>query len=159
MVLAGAAEGTPLEAHVRPGKDALKGEHRSRIEASRQARITETMDLEAALRGQDPNSPFWDYAVGWLTRQIACCCFVEVHPANTRQVDQILRKKKAVEMVLQRQAPRVLELAETTRLRMALPVWRWLATEASVGIHANTPQARRLREAGLSMPVRKLVLP
>ncbi len=150
MVLAEAAEGTPLEAHVRPGKAALKGEHRSRIEASRQARITDTMDLEAALRGLDPNSPRWDYAVGWLKGQTPCCCFVEVHPANTRQVDQILRKKKAVEMVLQRQAPRVLELADTTRLRMALPVWPWLA---------NTPRARRLREAGVSMPLRKLVLP
>ncbi len=158
MVLGGATQGTPLEPYVRSGKGAIKGEHRDRITVSNGCTLTDTANLEAALGPLAPSDPRWDYAIGWKALTSESCCLVEVHPANTRHVDDVVRKKAAASTLLKKIAPGMLVLADRTRRRTEKPVWHWITTDAHVGIHPGTPAWRRLREAGISMPARHLEL-
>jgi hypothetical protein len=158
MVLGKVARGTLVEPYVRSGKEAIKGEHRDRISASQGCMLSDTADLEAALGSLSSGEPQWAYAVGWISTKTESCCFVEVHPANTQHVDDLVRKKTAAARLLRQHAPRILELSERTRARLDRPVWIWITTDAHVGIHPATPASRRLREAGISRPSRHLEL-
>lgn len=158
MVLGKASQGTPLSPYVQSGKLAIKGEHRDRVSTSGASSVIDSVNLEKALSSLSPGAPQWDYAIGWISSGTDSCCFVEVHPANTLQVEEIVRKKTSAAALLTQHAPKVMRLADQTRLRIGKPVWRWITTGAHVGIHANTPAARRLRQAGVSMPTRHVEL-
>ena len=151
-----ASQVTPVEPYVKTGKDAVKGEHRDIVSAAR-GRLVDSANLEDPLGSLSPADPQWDHAIGWVSSEEASCCFVEVHRANMRQADDVLRKKTAATQALEQHAPGVLALSKQTRLRTDKP-GRWITTDAHVGIHPNTPAARRLREAGISMPSRHLML-
>lgn len=158
MVLAEVARGTPFEPYVKSGKDAIKGEHRDRVTVSRGCTLTDTANLEEALGSLSPSDPRWDYAIGWKALESDNCCFVEVHPANTRHVDDVVRKKMAATKLLVQHAPGMLDTADRTRRRTKQPVWHWIRTDAHVDIHPNMPAWRKLRQAGISRPVRRLEL-
>lgn len=158
MVLGKAAAGTPIGSYVKPGKIALKGEHRSLVSISDDSSLSDSVNLKKALSSLSPSDPQWDYAVGWIASKSESCCFVEVHPANTRQADEIVRKKMAAGKLLLQHAPKLIGLAEQTRRRIGKPVWHWVATDAHVAVHPGTPAARRLAEAGVSMPTRRVKL-
>lgn len=158
MALRKVAEGTPLSSYVKDGKLALKGEHRDRVSTSRGSSLIDSVNLEEALSRLVPDVPQWDYALGWISKECESCCFVEVHPANTRQVDQVVRKKASAETRLRELAPTVMELADRTRRRLGKPIWHWIATDAHVGIHPGTPASRKLSQAGIAMPARHLEL-
>lgn len=140
------------------GKGAIKGEHRDRISTAGGVTLLDSANLEEALGPLAPCDPQWDYAIGWKALTSDHCCFVEVHPANTRHVDDVVRKKQAATKLLTQHAPAMLGLSDRTRRRTGKPVWHWITTDAHVGIHPNTPAWRRLREAGISMPARHLEL-
>lgn len=158
MTLGDAAGGTPLEGHVLQGKDAIKGEHRDAIETRRGVTDLTSANLEGVYSAGSPNAPHWDYAVGWQSGGVARCWFIEAHPANTRHVGAMLDKQQATRARLMSDAPAILALADATRSARCAPVWRWLATGARVDIHRNMPAARRLAQAGISMPARRLEL-
>jgi|GEM_PF-2214479 hypothetical protein len=158
MTLGAAAAGTPVGAYVKPGKAAMAACDRSRVDTVGAANLRETAGLEAAFKSLFPQEPHWDYAAGWTSNDCELCCYIEVHSANTEQVDAVIAKKKATEARLKKHAPQLYALGEQSRTQLGLAVWHWVATDARVRIHANMPAARRLAAAGIGRPVRKLVL-
>lgn len=157
MSLAKAAEGTPLEPHLSPGLSGLAPKDRGYIETG-SARTLVSVNVETVQNKLAPGEPSWDYAIGWQVGGDDRCCFVEVHSANTQQVTEVLRKKRATETFLRHHAPQVVALAHQTRDALRKPAWRWIATGGHVGIHPNTPAYRQLSQAGVAAPSRILKL-
>jgi hypothetical protein len=76
----------------RPGLRALRGAHRTLLDAT-EASLTGSIDLDTALARQLPNDSRWDYGVG-LEQSDASerVVWMEVHPAHTSNVLEVLRK-------------------------------------------------------------------
>lgn len=106
-----------------------------------------SVDLDGCLQTQYPNAPRWDYLIGYAGRAY----FVEVHPATTRNVDEVINKLRWLKNWLETTG------AALKPIRGEQP-YRWVAS-GKVAILAGSPQARRLAEAGLSLPKRQVHLP
>ena len=106
--------------------------------------------LDAALRQHYPNAPRWDYGIG-IQKGKPYAIWVEVHPADTSNVDEVLKKLAWLKDWLAHAAQ---PLHALTPQQSA---YHWLATD---GVHINqsSPQARQLNQAGLTMPRRVLNL-
>lgn len=110
---------------------------------------------EAGLTQNSTKIPphLWDYGLGF--RQLngqEVAIWIEVHTASTTEVSVVLRKHAWLRGWLRDEAPALDELTQQGGRFV------WLATEAGVHIQANSPQARRLRQAGLDLPRRRLGL-
>lgn len=95
MTFAEAVAATPeIAGAYQRGLQALKGEHRNRIEADDTRSLAGSVDLDRTLKTAYPQASRWDYAVGYPVAghddQVA---YVEVHPANTSKVDDVIAKK------------------------------------------------------------------
>jgi len=112
--------------------------------------ILGSVNLDAALRQQYPNAPRWDYGIG-IQKDKPCALWVEVHPADTSNVDEVLKKLAWLKGWLAHTAQ---PLHALTPQQSA---YHWLATDG-VHINPNSPQARRLAAAGLTMPRKVLNL-
>jgi hypothetical protein len=148
----------PVSDAYQPGKQALKGEHRDQVACRDPRRFTGSVGLEAALntsQGQMAMNP-WDYGIGFREgdgREVAL--WIEVHPASTTEVSTVLKKLAWLQNWLSREAP---ALHALTSSRSAGKSYFWLATTSGVHITDTSPQARRLRLAGLDLPRRTLEL-
>jgi hypothetical protein len=141
------------------GLQAIKGEHRQAIKIGDPKRLQHSIDLEACLTPVAPGMSRWDYALGWRTAKDAdCCCFVEVHPANTSHVDDVIAKKTAIVQWLMSNAYEIIGLVKRSEVSIGHSVWHWIATNASVSIQSNSPQARKLAQAGINRPQRQVAL-
>ena len=150
--------GGTVAAAFRPGKQALKAEHRDLVRCKDSRRFTGGVDLDAALALQPgfEESNRWDYGLGYrLSNGSEAAIWVEVHPAHAGEVDRVIDKLKWLQGWLRASAP---ALRGLTQLFPGSP-FVWLATGAGTHIPPHTPQARRLAQAGLGMPKRRLELP
>jgi hypothetical protein len=138
-----------------PGKQALKGDHSNQVTCQDTRRFTGSVDLEAALMQDSAKaqSHLWDYGLGFRQpsgQEVAI--WIEVHTASTTEVSVVLRKHAWLRGWLRDEAPALNALTQRGGRFV------WLATEAGVHIQANSPQARRLRQAGLDLPRHRLEL-
>lgn len=145
-----ALDGVSVE-DCRDGLRAL-GPDSSRIRAQRARALSGSVNLDAALRGQYPNESRWDYGIGYRLGKDEVAVWVEVHPAGTSNVEEVLRKLDWLKARLA-EAP---ELNALT-VRTDKP-FRWVAS-GSISISANSPQARRLGISDLEPPCKVLRLP
>lgn len=67
-----------FKAHVKPGKQAVKGEHRDLLVESARARVSASLDFEAALDNVDLEAKRFDYVLA-VADHSAACHAVEVH--------------------------------------------------------------------------------
>lgn len=123
------------------GLRAIKGEHRLKFDCKPTCRWCGSVNLEDNLKYLYPSKPQWDYAIGIkINGSPEQSAFVEVHPADTANVTEILRKKEALDFWLSNKAP---------ALRM-MPCkgFFWLSTD---GIHIlkNSRQNRLLAQSGI----------
>lgn len=140
----------------RPGKQALKGEHRELIRCRDTRRFTGSIDLEDALAGDTRVTNPWDYGIGFrLPGGSERATWVEVHPAITTEVSTLLRKLDWLRTWLRNEAP---ALGAISQPAAEIETFVWIATEAGVHIRAGSPQARRLQQAGLRLPRQVLEL-
>jgi len=130
------------------GLRALTNGHRSRVDLG-QCQAIGSVNLEQALKPQFPNSPLWDYSIGLQKNNQAFVIWVEVHPANTSNVEEVLKKLEWLKGWLKQNAP---DLWKLTRSKDG---YYWVATDG-VHITRDSPQARRLSKAGLSMPRKRI---
>ncbi len=141
-----------------PGKQALKGEHRDQVTCRDSRRFTGSVDLEAAInvtQDQETMNP-WDYGFGFRERDgREVAVWIEVHTASTTEVSAVLRKLEWLQRWLRYEAPALHGLSQGCS---GGNNYFWLATAAGVHITPNSPQARRLRQAGLDLPRRSLKL-
>ena len=146
----------PVAGAFRAGKQALPGQHRSLVTCADSRRLTGSVNLDAALQPSLPNAPRWDYGLGYQPISGAeRAVWVEVHPAATSNVGEVIRKLDWLRTWL-RQPGRA--LGRLTHGNGEIGPFVWIAT-GRVGINANSPQRRRLNQSGLGMPQRRLRLP
>jgi hypothetical protein len=134
------------------GKQALKGEHRDLVKCRNARRFTGSIDLEAALMSSPPREQInpWDYGLGFRENDgREAAIWIEVHPASTSEVTTILKKLEWLRNWLRNEAP---ELHAMSRRSSGESCFLWLATPAGVHIRSGSPQARRLQQAGLTLP-------
>ena len=148
----------PVDRAWRPGKRALSSAHRSRVECEDAHRLTGSINLDSALAtgARHANEPRWDYGLGYQPPHGAeRAIWLEVHPAATSNVGEVITKLSWLRAWLRDEAPRLESLTVTDS---DIPAFVWVAT-AGVHIPRNSPQARRLSSQGLRMPRRALRLP
>lgn len=93
----------------------------------------------------------WDYGIGLQSADSAFAIWVEVHHASTGEVGTVIQKLQWLKQWLSQNAPQLKSLTPPDG-------FYWLSTNG-VNITRNSPQARRLAEAGLKMPRNVLVVP
>lgn len=105
-----AMEFTP---YIKPGKQAIKREHRDLLLETRAVKVTKSLDFDRALADQELEHKRWDYFVE-ASSQVGRSHAVEVH-AFERSV--LVQKKKGTVALLQNRCPRaVTEIASWTVL-------------------------------------------
>ena len=132
------------------GLKALTAAHRKRIQQG-EARILGSINLDGALCQRYPNEPRWDYGIGIQKGNKPYAIWVEVHPANTSNVSEVLLKLRWLKGWLSGQATQLHALTPPQR------AYHWIATDG-VHITPNSLEARQLAQAGLTMPRKVLKL-
>jgi hypothetical protein len=146
-----AVEETPdVEAAYQKGLGALPRAARSKIACEDPRRLTGSIDLDGELRKAEPAAPRWDYGIGYGPRRDERAIWVELHPASSASVSELLKKLEWLRNWLGSRAPR---LGAITR-----GDFHWLATDGPVSISPRSPEAKRLANGGLQGPTRRLVL-
>ena len=149
---------SPVDRACRIGIQALKRADRSRVTCADTRRLTASIDLGSALSGEaeHANAPRWDYGIGFKpNRSTERAIWIEVHPASTSNVREVVNKLKWLRTWLREEAP---QLASLTVSDGSIRAFVWIAT-GGVHIPRNSPQARQLSTAGLDMPRKVLRLP
>jgi len=147
----------PLSTAFRDGKRGLKHEHRALVRCKR-GKIVGSIDIDGTLAREPEHrdAPRWDYGLGYRApNDPDCALWMEVHPATTSNVAEVIAKLRWLQGYLASNAAALLKLSRGA----AAKPFVWIATEAGVRITPNSPQARRLRLEGLDMPRRRLELP
>jgi len=120
--------------------------------------LTGSIDLDSALAGEaeHANEPRWDYGIGYKPKRAEeRAIWIEVHPASTSNVREVISKANWLRTWLRDNAP---QLALLTIGDGPVRPFVWIAT-ARIQIPRNSPQARQLAIAGLDMPRKALRLP
>lgn len=101
------------------------------------------------LEGAVPSAR-WDYGIGIQRGNATEAVWVEIHPACTSEVGRVIDKLHWLKDWLRQQAPDLWALTPSN-------AYYWVATNG-VHITRDSPQARSLAQAGLTMPRRVLEL-
>ena len=103
-----------LGAHVRDGLQALRGSDRTHVRAKDTRRLAGSVAVEAALAKALPNSPLWDYGVGYRPsdNRNDVVHWVEVHPATDGEVRSV---KAKLEWLIEWMTENAAELAKMDR--------------------------------------------
>ncbi|MGO8688044.1 MAG: hypothetical protein ACLQLG_00270 [Thermoguttaceae bacterium] len=90
-----AVENTPAVASAwRNGLHALRRADSAHVRAETPRLLTGSVDIDGALEADYHGAPRWDYAVGHRPRNMRAeiIYWIEIHPANDRGVDEVLKK-------------------------------------------------------------------
>lgn len=123
------------------GKDA------SRVCAADTKIFTGSVDIDRATKKLYPEDARWDFAIGYG----AAAYFVEVHPASTSNVSEVINKANWLRLWLR-------EAGNPLRGLWADGVLHWVAS-GKVAIAKTSPQYRRLSVAGVRLTGCVLRLP
>ncbi|MGH7599836.1 MAG: hypothetical protein ACREOI_26065 [bacterium] len=133
--------GIPELAHaLRDGLKALAKNDRQRISCNDSRAIIGSINLEESLHFRHPNEPLWDYGIGLRVINSADNVkWIEVHPASSTHVDELLKKLHWLRNWLQNSAPKL----------DALPCeFVWIAS-GKVHLQKGSPQMKKLYQAGM----------
>lgn len=148
----GVAKAQGLNAsHCHPGLQAL-GSNAHKIQVDDTRKLTGSIDLDSALAVNYPNSPRWDYGVGYDQGDRDAAYWIEVHPADTSKVKEVIDKLQWLKQFLARNK----DLRQLTK--NANNPYRWVAS-GRVKIPKNSPQFRLLCQQGLSFPRSNVTIP
>ncbi len=131
------------EGAYKKGLQALKAADRALVKPGNSRLCHGSADIDSSLAAQQPQASRWDYVIA----HDQTLNFVEVHPAHTSEVSQVIKKKEWLMAWL--------KTAETGKLD-APRRFHWVAS-GKVAITRNSKQARAAAQKGL-MPVRQLAL-
>jgi len=109
-----------------------------------------SVDLDDALEAARPHDSRWDYAIGIRRHgsQHESVVWLEVHPASSRHIDEVLRKLQWLRNWLETDAP---------YLRAMPGEFRWVAT-GTVAFRRGSREEKRIAERGLRFPAKHLHL-
>lgn len=141
-----AVENTPeIKSHYCTGLQAVKGSERKMISPEDTKKLSGSVDIDNALKNQDPDGARWDYAVGYEDKAY----FVEVHPANTSNVQEMINKVEWLKKWLKEKATSLNAIREKTLY--------WIPS-GKVNILKDSPQYKKLAQKSLKI-VNPLQLP
>lgn len=145
--------------HFETGLGAIKSGYRRCIQAKVPRRLSGSLDMDGACKAMEPGAPRWDYGVGLQLpgNGPEVAIWVEFHPANTSQVDVVLKKLAWLREKLKEYKP--LDKLTEDAARNDIRPFHWLPTETGVHIPPHMPQYKRLAACGLSVGSRVLCLP
>lgn len=152
MTFREALQAAGLEQAYCNGLQALRAPERAAIECREPRTLTGSVNLDDTMRERYPTENRWDYGVGLQQNGQEVVVWIEVHPASTGEVQTVIQKLEWLKAWLRKQAP---ELKKRTRPANG---YIWIATRSGVRISRNTPQARRLAQAGLAFPRERITL-
>lgn len=116
----------------REGLQALESKDAGKVKPQNPRKLLGSVYLDKCLKTTNPHDARWDYVIGYREKAY----FVEVHPANTSNVDEVVKKKKWLDVWLKTNA---LDL----KAMMAGTSYYWIAS-GKVAILPNSPQARKI---------------
>lgn len=116
----------------REGLQALESKDAGKVKPQNPRKLSGSVYLDKCLKTTNSHDARWDYVIGYREKAY----FVEVHPANTSNVDEVVKKKKWLEVWLKTNA---LDL----KAMMAGTGYYWIAS-GKVAILPNSPQARKI---------------
>ena len=116
----------------REGLQALESKDAGKVKPQNPRKLSGSVYLDKCLKTTNPRDARWDYVIGYSEKAY----FVEVHPANTSNVDEVVKKKKWLDVWLKTNA---LDL----KAMMAGTSYYWIAS-GKVAILPNSPQARKI---------------
>lgn len=125
-----------IAGHSQPGKQAL-GPAAGALSLADTRGLEGSVDIDKATRHLYPHDSRWDYAIGYNGRAY----FLEMHPASTGNVREMINKVVWLKKWLAVKAPELKKLHGDGR-------YHWLAT-GSIRIAAGSPQMRQLNQHGL----------
>lgn len=122
----------------REGLQALESKDAGKVKPQNPRKLSGSVYLDKCLKTTNPHDARWDYVIGYSEKAY----FVEVHPANTSNVDEVVKKKKWLDVWLKTNA---LDL----KAMMAGTGYYWIAS-GKVAILPNSPQARKIAKINWS---------
>lgn len=144
-----AIENTPDVQHgYREGLQAIVKADKRAVMVKDARRLDGSLNIDEETKMLYPNESRWDYAVGYDGKVY----YVEVHPANTSNVEEVIKKKLWLDKWLKEKAPSM------SALKAGSPKFQWAATEAGVHVSPLSMYARRLSQRGIEKPKRPVVL-
>ncbi|MEB3249019.1 MAG: hypothetical protein VKK07_06715 [Merismopediaceae bacterium] len=139
-----AVKQTPLlKDHLKQGLQAL-GSHSKQVKLNSSRLCEGSVDIDQALERLFPQANRWDYALGYDGKTY----FIEVHPADTSEVETLLKKYQWLKKFLREKAP---------QLNQEPKEFHWIAS-GGVHILPSSRQARKLAESKIKLPTRQLTL-
>lgn len=102
-------------------------------------KLNGSVNLDRELRSRYPDSSRWDYALGYDGK----VCFVEVHPASTKNIDEMVKKKEWLVWWLKNKAPFLDAMPALS------PKFCWAATGSGIHISTQASYKRKLAQLGL----------
>lgn len=150
MTFESAVRATPeIRKLFQAGLKGVKGQHRAKLAKRSSCRWQGSVNLDEGLVDLYPAESRWDYAVGFRpANQHDCVAFVEVHPASTGHVQEVLKKKVWLVFWL---ANKAFGLNDMPR-----EGFFWASTDG-VHIQNGSPQKRLLAQSGI-MVVSRVIL-
>ena len=127
------------------GLDALSSNSKY-VNAVETRKIDGSVDIDTCTKFLYPNEARWDYTIGYDNRAY----FLEIHPANTRNVEEVIRKSKWLDKWLTEKASLLKSLSANN-------LFYWVPS-GKVNILNSSPQYRRLSQSKIKI-VSKLQLP
>ena len=129
-----AVESVPeIQAGFRNGLQAL-GANAKAVKTEDTRKLEGSVDIDACTKALYPEDSRWDYAIGYDAEAY----FLEVHPANTSNVDDMVKKAEWLTNWLKEKAPALKRMASSN-------TFYWVPS-GKYNILPHAPQSRRLAQ-------------
>ena len=135
-----------VQAVTQSGLRAL-GNHSTKVGLRRGWKEKVSVNLDEAMRELLPNDPRWDYGVEISSGKRVRVEWIELHPAHSGAVGEVIRKARWLKARLS---------GASACERPSLETMHWLATD---GVHIDAQRMRQLKAEGMRMPVKFVQLP
>lgn len=141
-----AVENTPdISGGYRPGIQAL-GADSDKVSLANNRLASGSVDIDAQTKDLYHDDNRWDYAIGYNDKVY----FVEVHPAQTSEVDCVLRKLAWLKQWLRTKATGCPEQKRLNDLPKGVPSFVWVQS-GKCAILAGSKQAKSIAAAKLKL--------
>ena len=127
------------------GIQALKAIDRSRIACAKTSNLSGSVDVDVALKQILPNSPRWDYAIGYR-QKAEVVYWVEVHPASLGNIAEVQSKLQWLKGWL---------AGDGYKLRRLDARFIWVSSGRTT-LTAGSPAVRKLAQQGVQVVGRVL---
>ena len=90
----------------RVGMQAIKSADRSKVDAAENKKLQGSLDIDSQVKTLYPMDPRWDYALSYADK----IYYLEVHPAETSEIDKVVSKVKWLKNWLKTKATKINKL-------------------------------------------------